>query len=148
MATMGFRAPGRRGGSGIGRLAGLGTLARRRIVLALAVLLAAGAAAVFGQARPGLLADPDLAFLLRGMGAIKASIALAAIGLVWWRAGDVVAAPRFLAYVTACAVLAAVSVLVLKLAVLIATSVVFHATLLVPGLLALGDSRLGRRARG
>jgi hypothetical protein len=148
MASIGFRARGWRDESGIARTVGLGTLARRRTVLVLAVLLAASAAAVFGQARPGLLADPDLAFMLRGMGAIKASIALAVIGLVWWRAGDVVAEARFLAYVTACAVLAAVSVLLLKLAVLITTSVVFHATLLVLGLLALGDSRLGRRGRG
>jgi len=142
MATTGFRAPSAFGNAWVG------TTGRRRGLLLVAVLLAAGAAALLGAPRPALLADPDLALLLRGMGAIKASIALAVIGLVWWRAGDVVAEARFLAYVTACAVLAAVSVLVLKLAVLITTSVVFHATLLVLGLLALGDSRLGRRGKG
>jgi len=142
MATMGF---GTRPALGSAAGAGIGRAWRRRVILAAAVLLAAGAAAVFGAPRPALLADPDLAFLLRGMGAIKASIALAIIGLVWWRAGDVVSESRFLAYAAACAVLAAVSVLVMKLAVLIATSVVFHATLLALGLLALGDSRLGRR---
>jgi len=139
MATMDFRV---RRPLGTARLE---TAGRRRGLLLAAVLLAAAAAALFGTARPALLADPDLAFLLRGMGAIKASVALAVIGLVWWRAGDVVSEQRFLAYAAACAVLAAVSVLVLKLAVLIATSVVFHATLLALGLLALGDSRLGRR---
>lgn len=151
MATMDFRVPSAPGSDRVGARVGarlgvrLATTGRRRGLLLAAILLAAGAAALFGAPRPALLADPDLAFLLRGMGAIKASIALAVIGLVWWRAGDVVSDSRFLAYATACAVLAAVSVLVMKLAVLIATSVVFHATLLALGLLALGDSRLGRR---
>lgn len=122
-----------------------GTAFRRRAILLAAVLLAAAAAALLAAPRPALLADPDLAFLLRGMGAIKAAIAVLVIGLVWWRAGDLVSDGRFLAYAALCAVLAAVSVLVLQLAVLIATSVVFHAALLALGLLALGDSRLGRR---
>ena len=143
MATMDFRVPSAPGSGSVG--ARVGTTGRRRGLLLAAVLLAVGAAALFGAPRPALLADPDLAFLLRGMGAIKASIALAVIGLVWWRAGDVVSEARFLAYAAACAALAAVSVLVMTLAVLIATSVVFHATLLALGLLALGDSRLGRR---
>lgn len=141
MATTDFRVP-----SALGN-AWVGTTGRRRGLLLVAVLLAAGAAALFGAPRPALLGDPDLALMLRGMGAIKASIALAVIGLVWWRAGDVVSESRFLAYAAACAVLGAVSVLVLKLAVLVATSVVFHATLLALGLLALSDSRLGRRNR-
>ena len=131
-----------------GRPFGLATAGQRRSVLLLAVLLAAGMAALFGQPRPALLADPDLAFLLRGMGLIKAAIALGVLALVWWRATSAVSAARFLAYVTACTLLAAAAVLVLKLAVVVATSVVFHATLLALGLLALGDDGLSRGALG
>ena len=121
---------------------GLATAGQRRAMLLLAVLLAAAAAALLGQPRPALLADPDLAFVLRGMGLIKAAIALGVLALVWWRATSAVGSARFLAYVAACALLAAAAVLVLKLAVVVATSVVFHATLLALGLLALGDHGL------
>ncbi len=125
----------------------LATAGLRRTLLLSAVLVAVGLAALFGQPRPALLADPDLAVVLRGMGMIKAAIAAAALTLVWWRAGDAVSWRRFLAYVACCALLVASSVLVLKLAILIPTSIVFHATLLTLGLLALGDGGLGWRTR-
>ena len=131
-----------------GRSFSLATAGQRRAVLVLAALLTAGAAALFGQPRPALLADPELAFVLRGMGLIKAAIALGVLALVWWRATSAVSAARFLAYVAAGALLAAAAVLVLKLAVVAATSVVFHATLLALGLLALGDDRLRLGALG
>ena len=122
---------------------GLATAGRRRTLLASVVLVAIGLAAILGQPRPALLADPELAFLLRGMGMIKAVIATAALTLVWWRAGAAVSGRRFVAYAACCALLAVSSVLVLKLAILVPTSVVFHATLLTLGLLALGDGGLG-----
>jgi hypothetical protein len=126
---------------------GLATVGQRCTVLVLAVLVAGGLAAFLGEPRPALLADPELAFLLRGMGMIKAAIAMAALALLWWRADAVVSGRRFMAYVVCCALLAVTAVLVLKLAVLVATSVVFHATLLTLGLLALGDAGPGRGAR-
>jgi hypothetical protein len=132
-------AAGNTRGSGFG----LTTAGRRRTLLASVILVAIGLAALLGQPRPALLADPELAFVLRGMGMIKAAIAMAVLALVWWRAGAAVSARRFVAYVACCALLAIASVLVLKLAVLVPTSVVFHATLLTLGLLALGDGGLG-----
>ena len=119
------------------------TAGGRRTLRASVVLVAIGLAALFGQPRPALLADPDLAFVLRGMGMIKGAIATAALALVWWRAGAAVSGRRFLAYLVCCAVLAVTAVLVLKLAILAPTAVVFHATLLTLGLLALGDGGLG-----
>lgn len=127
---------------------GLATTSRRRTLLASVVLVAVALAVFLGQPRPALLADPELAVVLRGMGMIKAAIAIAALTLVWWRAGGAdVSGRRFLAYVACCALLAVSSVLVLKLAILLPTSVVFHATLLTLGLLALGDGGLGLGTR-
>lgn len=132
-----------RAGSKRGAGFGLVTAGGRRTLLVSVVLVAIGLAVLFGQPRPALLADPELAFVLRGMGMIKAAIAMGASTLVWWRAGAAVSGRRFLAYVGCCALLVVSSVLVLKLAILVATSVVFHATLLTLGLLALGDRGLG-----
>ncbi len=146
MATTDFRDSDSRTGRSASPWLSLGTAQGRRTVLLLVVLSAVAAAALLGQPRPALLADPELAFVLRGMGMIKAMIALGITSLVWWRAGSAVGTRRLLAYCAACALLAAATVLVLELAVLVATSVVFHATLLTLGLLALGDGGLARGA--
>ncbi len=121
--------------------------ARRRSILLLATLTAVALAAWLGEPRPSIAADPDLAFLLRGMAVIKAAIASAVLALVWWRAGQPAPMARFLAYTLATALLAAMAVLVWQLAVVLMTSVVFHATLLSLGILALGDVRRDRAAR-
>jgi hypothetical protein len=122
----------------------LATPAGRRCMLVLAILAAIAAAALLGRPNPGIAADPELAFVLRGMGLIKLAIATLAIGLVWWRAGQPVRSGRILAYLACAALLAAAAVLVLKLAVVAATSVVFHATLLAMGLMALGDEHVAK----
>lgn len=123
------------------------TAGRRRVALALAILAAVALAAWLGEPRPSILADADLTFLLRGMALIKAAIAAAVMALVYWQAGHVTSQRRFIAYVIATAVLAATAVLVWQLAVLQATSVVFHATLLILGFLALGDVTLRKSLR-
>lgn len=123
---------------------GVAAAGRRRIVLALAVLAAVALAAWLGEPRPSILADADLTFLLRGMALIKAAIAAAVLALVYWQAGSFTSQARFVAYVVATAVLAATSVLVWQLAVLQTTSIVFHATLLTLGVLALGDIKSRR----
>jgi hypothetical protein len=146
MATTDFRDSQSPTGRSVSPWLSLSTAQGRRTVLLLSMLLATAAAALLGQPRAALLADPELAFVLRGMGMIKAMIALGIAALVWWRAGSAIGTRRFLAYCAACALLAAATVLVLKLAVLVATSVVFHATLLTLGLLALGDGGLARGA--
>ena len=120
---------------------------RRRAALALAVLAAVAIAAWLGEPRPSILADPDLTFLLRGMALIKAAIAAAVMALVYWQAGHVTSQGRFIAYVIATAVLSGTAVLVWQLAVLQATSIVFHATLLTLGVLALADVKIRRSPR-
>ena len=126
---------------------GVAAAGRRRIVLALAVLAAVTLAALLGEPRPSILADADLTFLLRGMALIKAAIAAAVMALIYWQAGQVTSQGRFIAYVVATAVLAGTAVLVWQLAVLQATSIVFHATLLTLGVLALGDIKIRRSLR-
>ncbi len=120
---------------------------RRRVALALTVLAAMALAAWLGEPRPSILADADLTFLLRGMALIKAAIAAAVMALVYWQAGHFTSRGRFVAYVIATAVLAATAVLVWQLAVLQATSIVFHATLLTLGVLALGDIKIRKSLR-
>jgi len=126
---------------------GAGTARRRRVALATAVLAAVVLAAWLGEPRPSILADSDLIFLLRGMALIKAAIAAAVFALVYWQAGNFASEGRFIAYVIATAVLAATAILVWQLAVLHATSIIFHATLLTLGLLALGDVKSRRFSR-
>jgi hypothetical protein len=111
----------------------------------MAVPAAMALAAWLGEPRPAILADPDLAFVLRGMALIKAAIAAAVFALVWWRAGRPVSTARFLGYLTCTALLATAAILVWKLAVVAATSIVFHAMLLLLGLLALTDTDLRHR---
>jgi hypothetical protein len=80
------------------RRSALATAAGRRGMLVLAVLAAIAAAALLGRSNPGIAADPELAFVLRGMGLIKLAIATLAIGLVWWRAGQPVLSGRILTW--------------------------------------------------
>lgn len=122
----------------------LATTSGRRAVLAAAILLGITAAALLGRPNPAILADPDLAAVLRLMGTIKLAVASGVAALVWWRAAGATTPGRYTAYVAATALLATTGTLVVKLAVVLLTSVVFHATLLALGLLALGDTRLAR----
>ena len=124
----------------------LATPAGRRCMLVLAVTAAIAAAALLGRPNPAIAADPELAFVLRGMGLSKLAVATLAIALVWWRAGEPAQGGRFLAYLACAALLAAAATLVLKLAVVAATSVVFHATLLALGLMAPGDDHVVKGA--
>ncbi len=126
----------------------LASPAGRRAVLAATVVGGVAAAALLGRPNPAITADPELAFVLRGMAMIKLAIAALAIALVWWRAAAPAAASRFLAYTACTALLAAAATLVLELAVIAATSVVFHATLITLGLLALNDTAIAKGALG
>lgn len=123
-------------------------VAWRRALLVGAVLVAVALAGLLARPQPALVADPELARLLRGMAVLKAGIAAAALALVWWRAGRPITPLRLLAYALGTGILAAAAVMVWQLAVVAATSVVFHATLLALGLAALGDGGVkvtGRR---
>jgi hypothetical protein len=124
----------------------LATTSGRRAVLAAAIVIGITAAALLGRPNPAILAEPDLAAVLRLMGAIKLAIAAGVAALVWSRAAGATTPGRYTAYVAATALLATTGTLVVKLAVVLLTSVVFHATLLSLGLLALGDTRLAKGA--
>jgi hypothetical protein len=125
-----------------------GTVALRRAFLLALVATAVAGAWLVSRPQPALVADPELARLLRGMAAIKGLLALAALGLVWWRIGRPIATARLVGYALGTAILAAAAVMVWQLAVVAATSVVFHATLLALALTALGDAGVrGTRRR-
>lgn len=111
----------------------------RRALLVGLVLVAVALAWSLARPQPALVADPALARLLRGMAVLKAVIAVVALALAWWRAGRPIAPWRLCGYALGSAVLAAAAVIVWQLAVVAATSVVFHATLVALALLALGD---------
>lgn len=121
----------------------IASTAGRRAVVVAVVLVATALAAALARPQPALLADPELARLLRWMALLKAGIAAAAFALVWWRAGRAILPARLLAYALGTAILAAAAVMVWQLAVVAATSVVFHATLLALAVLALGDGGAG-----
>jgi hypothetical protein len=85
------------------------SIGRGVLVLAVAGGLAAGLLASDGvlSAQAVALSGPDLTRLLRAMAAIKAVMALAALGVVWWRLGVPVGAIRLAGYATSCAAMAA-----------------------------------------
>jgi hypothetical protein len=125
---------------------GLRPLVLRTVLLAgsLAVALMAG---VLAQPAAWSSADPELAFLLRGMAVIKASITVAAIGLALWRFGRPVSSPAASGYVVGIWSLVAANVLIGSLSYIPAAAFVFHVALFA--LLALawreGGPRSSRR---
>ena len=84
-------------------------------------------AAWFGEPSTYLRADPELAFLLRGMAAIKACIVLAAIGVVFWRLGQAVPKRTASAYLVGSWLLAGATTLVWQLSFIPLAALVFHA---------------------
>lgn len=116
-----------------------GVIALRRGALVIACAVAAAATFMAGDPAPRLAADPDLARLLRGMAALKALIALAAAGLVWWRlARPVAPAPAAMA-IAAVATLFAGAAAIFQLSFILPVAVAFHAALAALGVLALRD---------
>ena len=84
-------------------------------------------AAWLGEPSAYLRTDPELAFLLRGMAAIKACIVLAAIGLVFWRLGQAVPKRTVCAYLVGSWLLAGATTLVWQLSFIPLAALVFHA---------------------
>jgi hypothetical protein len=96
-----------------------------------ATLIVCCAAAVFAAvalAHPdaGLAADAELAFLLRGMAVLKATMVLAAITLLVWRFGLPVARRTAVVYVLGVAALTGASVLIWRLSSIPMAALVFH----------------------
>ena len=99
---------------------------RSRIALFAGCTIAALAGLALGDPAPRLAADPEVAFLLRGMAGIKAALVLGAIALIAWRLGRPVS-PRFAAvYVGGAAVMAGATALIWQLTALPAAAVAFH----------------------
>ena len=95
--------------------------------LLLAGSIASVAAAWLGEPSAYLRADPELAFLLQGMAAIKACIVLAAIGVVFWRLGQAVPQRTASAYLVGSWLLAGATTLVWQLSFIPLAALVFHA---------------------
>jgi hypothetical protein len=91
-----------------------------------AVALAAAIATALGGPQGALAADPELAFLLRGMAVIKAGIALAAAAVLWWRFGHAIGRGHAAAYLVGMGLVAGATVLISALTAIAAAALVFH----------------------
>ena len=80
-----------------------------------------------GDPAPRLAADPELAFLLRGMGGIKALLLLGALSLLAWRFARPVPARIAAVYIGGAAVMAGATALIWQLTALPLAAVAFHA---------------------
>jgi hypothetical protein len=99
---------------------------RARIALFGGCAVAALAGLALGDRAPRMAADPEVAFLLRGMAAIKVALVLCAIALIAWRLRRPVS-PRFAAvYVGGAAVMAGATALIWQLTALPVAAVAFH----------------------
>ena len=100
--------------------------AAQRTALLVACVAAFGVAAWAGGAAGTIDADADLTRLLRGIALIKASLVIAAIGVLWWRLGRPVAARTATAYVVGAALMAGATALVWMLASIPLAALLFH----------------------
>jgi hypothetical protein len=100
--------------------------ARQRAALFGAVALAVLAGLVLGDPAPRLAADPELAFLLRGMAGIKALLLLGALSLLAWRFARPLPARLAAVYIGGAAVMAGATALIWQLTALPLAAVAFH----------------------
>lgn len=112
--------------------AAIGT--RARIALLGGCTVAALAGVALGDPAARLAADPDTAFLLRGMAGIKIALLLGALALLAWRLGKPLSARVAAIYVGGACVMAFATALIWQLTALPLAALAFHAaeiTLLV-----------------
>jgi hypothetical protein len=100
---------------------------RHRAALFGTCLLAVLAGLALGDPAPRLAADPELAFLLRGMAGIKALLLLGALSLLAWRFARPVPARTAAVYIVGAAVMAGATALIWQLTALPLAAVAFHA---------------------
>ena len=110
---------------------------RGRLVLAVAFGAAVGL--VVGDPAARLAADPELAWLMRGMALVKALMIAVGVRVLWWRFGLEIEPMRARAYVAALALMAFAAALAWQLSYLPILSVAFHGALLSLGVLAWRD---------
>jgi hypothetical protein len=99
---------------------------RARIALSGSCAVAALAGFALGDPAPRMAADPEIAFLLRGMAAIKVALVLGAIALIAWRLRRPVSPRCAAVYVVGAAVMAGATALIWQLTALPAAAVAFH----------------------
>ena len=97
---------------------------RRLLVIGLAVSVAS--ALWLAEPSAYLQSDPQLAFLLRGMAALKALMVAAAAGVLWWRLGHPIGPGLAAVYLVGCCSMAAASVLVWQLSLIPLAALAFH----------------------
>lgn len=97
-----------------------------RTLLLAACFVAISCATWLGNPEPTLQADAELARLLRGMALIKASIALAVIGVLTWRFGRPISRTMAAIYIGSTAVVAGSSTLIWQLTHIPVAAVAFH----------------------
>lgn len=118
-----------------------------RSLLLTACAVAVATAAALGHPAAFIAADPELAFLLRGMAAIKAAIVLAAVAVLVWRFARPVPQRTALAYIAGVAVLAAATTLIWQLSFIPFAAIVFHLAEFVVLVAAWRDVDVARLAR-
>jgi hypothetical protein len=97
-----------------------------RALLALGCAVSLLAAVAFGQ--PELLSqsDPDLAWLMRGMSLVKASLVTAIVALLAWRFGRPMAPRIGMAYVVGAWLMSGATVLIWQLTLIGTAAAAFH----------------------
>ncbi len=117
-----------------------------RSMLAAVVAGSLAAAGLAGSVLPARSFDPELISLVYLMVGLKAALALAATGLLWWRVQWPIAPRNLAGSLGVIAVFVAAPLLIVQGTAPLLTSVAFHAALLAGGLLALSDAGALRRA--
>jgi hypothetical protein len=111
----------------------------RRAILVLAVAGAGAASAAVGAAGSALPADADLVLLVRFMAVVKAMMAMAAAGLVWWRLGSGIGTGLAAGYIAAVTLMATSPGVVWSMTSPTLASALFHSGLLFGLALAARD---------
>ena len=84
-------------------------------------------AAWVGNPSGFLQVDPELAFLMRGMAGIKATLVSAALGLLWWRFNYPTSQLIAMAYVIGVGLASGATVLIWQLSFIPLAAIAFHA---------------------
>lgn len=98
-----------------------------RTILIVGCVVAVALVAVFARPSDAAAADPELAYLLRGMAAIKGVMVLAAIGLLTWRFGHPLSGRLAGVYLTATWIATAATAMVWQLSTVPLAAIAFHA---------------------
>lgn len=116
-----------------------------RLLLLAAVAIGAVGAIVADTASPVIAADADLVGLLRFMALLKAALALAFVGVIWWRLASPAGPWRLAAYAATGAAMTAGPILIWTMSHLGLGAALLHAGLLAAALLLWRDPAVTTR---